>query len=286
MIGILAIGIGALWFVVFEPIEQKIAKFVVSHPIELVRPVRLEKVAIVVPCYKHSQFLKTMMRSIVEQTYRPIEAIFVNDASPDSTQQVLEENAGEILKDIPFRIFTMPENVGQSDAINIAVKTIDAEAITILNDDDYLMHDCVELAIKTLNNYPSLYMVGAGQLNFVDDSQISWTHATEIRDREIYVEVLNPENVQWAVRFIKDLRLNHSGLTFTRAAWEAVGGYYSNKSQRVWRSSDLDFELRVSALFPIGHLYYGNSGGTILQESSVPLSYWRHGYSVDAGVWS
>ena len=284
----LLIGLGVItaWTVVFNPIEQKIAKFIEARQgFVQPRPPYFAKVAVIVPCYKHAQFLRTTMQSIAAQTYRNIEAIFVNDCSPDDTQQVLEANAESVLKEIPFKILQLPANMGQSEAINIGIGYTDAEVIMILNDDDYLMHDAIEIAVAALRNNPDIYMVGGGRFTFVNDSDINITYATEVVNQPVVTEILYPEDVLWTERFLKDLRINHSSLTFFRSAWESIGGYITERGNRVWRSSDLDFELRMSALFSVGVLYYGSTPNQF-QTGLVPLAWWRQGYSVDAGVWS
>jgi len=286
----LLIGLGVItaWTVVFNPIEQKIAKFIEARQgFVQPRPPYFAKVAVIVPCYKHAQFLRTTMQSIAAQTYRNIEAIFVNDCSPDDTQQVLEANAESVLKEIPFKILQLPANMGQSEAINIGIGYTDAEVITILNDDDYLMHDAIEIAVSALRNNPDIYMVGGGRLDLVND--IKYTSAYQLVDKEIVVGTFYPEDITWSQRYLKIPGFNHSSLTFFRVAWEATGGYVQRENRMFtippWYPSDLDFMERVAALFPVGILYYGKPSLTDL-SGEVPLAWWRQGYSVDAGVWS
>ncbi len=71
-----------------------------------------------------------------------------------------------------------------------------------------------------------------------------------------------------------DLSMSHSGMMFHRAAWQAVGGYYSNRRERVVVHTDRDFQMRVISLLP----------GGITYEAS--FAFWRSDSSVDRGRYS
>ena len=49
------------------------------------------KVSVIVPIYKVEGFIERCVRSLMEQTLREVEYIFVDDATPDGSIQVLEE---------------------------------------------------------------------------------------------------------------------------------------------------------------------------------------------------
>ena len=67
-------------------------------------------VSVVVPNFNYAHYLPQRLKSILHQTYRPAEIIFLDDASEDNSVQV----AREILScgDIPFRIIENPQNQG------------------------------------------------------------------------------------------------------------------------------------------------------------------------------
>jgi hypothetical protein len=66
--------------------------------------------------------------------------------------------------------------------------------------------------------------------------------------------------------------MTHSGSCFFKVAWEAVGGYQAVKAKRVVPFSDRDFQLRINAVWPVAVAY------------ETPLTLWREGSSVDAGI--
>jgi len=80
--------------------------------------------------------------------------------------------------------------------------------------------------------------------------------------------VHRPEDVL-GYRNYNDLNMTHSGSTFLKVAWEAVGGYQVDKKRRVVPFSDRDFQLRVNAAWPVA------------VADKTPYSFWRTDSSVD-----
>ncbi len=258
-----------------EPtISEKIINFVISRKGVNIpqRPCSFEKQAsLIVPCYRHEVYLETTFKSIISQTYRPFEVIFVNDCSPDNTQNILEKLFQNIPADISYKILRLPRNVGQSESINLAIRSTQAQVIMILNDDDYLMHDALEVALKLLKIHQDIFMIGAPILQFRDDSDLQ-TYPKYIKDivgsREIQIRKQGPSD---ALKFESpyDINMAHSSVTFFRYAWESVGGYFSDKSKRIHIASDRDFQMRVCSMFPVG------------VSLIVPFAFWREENSVD-----
>ena len=50
-------------------------------------------VSIIVPCYKVADFLPQCVESLMNQTYKDIEIILVDDGSPDDTGKLCDEYA-------------------------------------------------------------------------------------------------------------------------------------------------------------------------------------------------
>lgn len=48
----------------------------------------VDLVSVIIPCYKHAQFLGDAIESVLRQTVDPYEIIVVDDGSPDETEKV------------------------------------------------------------------------------------------------------------------------------------------------------------------------------------------------------
>jgi len=236
-------------------------------------------IALVVPCYMHEKYVEKTFLSIVNQTKKPDEIIFINDCSPDETLTVLEKCVSRYADTEPefikrVKILSNSKNIGQAASLNYAINTSNSNLIMILNDDDYLFHDAIEVMVELFKKYNYLYMIGATHIPFNDDSLLNVNSKSILEFYsidDIKLTIHNPENVFNYINY-DDLNMTHSSCTFKKKAWEVVGGYYSNKKERIVPFSDRDFQIRVNCFFPVGVSY------------NIPFSFWRSNSSVDAGI--
>ena len=91
----------------------------------------MPQVTVILPSWNRADWLKKSIDSVLEQTFRDFELIVVDDASTDSTQEILTSYSGKI------RGITFAKNLGVSAARNAAVKNSDSEWIAFLDSDDF-----------------------------------------------------------------------------------------------------------------------------------------------------
>ena len=106
-------------------------------------------VSIIIPCYNGEQYIDRCFKALINQTYKNLEVIAVNDGSTDNTSQILNKYI-DIFKDnkIIFKIINQ-ENMGQAGAVNNALKQVCGEFLVWQDCDDYYEND----AIESLKNY-------------------------------------------------------------------------------------------------------------------------------------
>lgn len=107
------------------------------------------KVSILVPVYNVENYIQRCAVSLFEQTYPNIEYIFVDDASPDRSIELLHK----ILKKYPVRksqvkIFTHKHNRGLAVARNTAFEQAMGDFIFIVDSDDYIEHTTIEMMVR------------------------------------------------------------------------------------------------------------------------------------------
>lgn len=106
-------------------------------------------VSVIVPAYRHAEFIDATLRSVFAQTFRDFEVIVINDGSPDDTAARLRPlaDAGRI------RYFEQT-NRGQSAARNEGLRQARGEFIAYLDDDDRWPPDKLARQVALLRTHP------------------------------------------------------------------------------------------------------------------------------------
>lgn len=265
----------------FDRIDQvALKRFVQSHARSSVVERSFENgLAVVIPCFNHADYLEATVACLLKQTYRPFQAVFVEDHSTDETWAHLQYLTSNFPENIEVTLLRNDRNRGQAASINLGIEQTRASLYTILNDDDYLAHDALEAIVEILRDRPDLYLLGAGTRPFGGitgppaDAE-TWRIAHMYPQYTVIPLVeYTPSRVPAFVH-ANALNMTHSGTAFFRSVWQAVGGYYTDKDARVVVFADRDFQLRVASLFPVA----------VSREAA--FSYWRDDSSVDTGVYS
>lgn len=100
----------------------------------------MELISIVVPVYKVEPYLDKCVSSIVNQTYKNLEIILVDDGSPDNCPVMCDAWAE---KDNRIRVIHKP-NGGLSDARNAGMSAATGELIAFVDSDDWIAPDMYE----------------------------------------------------------------------------------------------------------------------------------------------
>jgi glycosyltransferase involved in cell wall biosynthesis len=89
-------------------------------------------VSFVIPTYNRSNVISKCLDSVVNQTYKNIEVVVINDKSTDNTVEVLEEYCHRY----PFFKYYNNEGKGPSAARNMGIKMAKGEYVAFMDDDD------------------------------------------------------------------------------------------------------------------------------------------------------
>lgn len=103
------------------------------------------KISIIIAVYNCEKYIETCARSLFEQSLDPIEYIFVNDATPDNSINVLENVINDYPKRKPFiKIINLEKNGGVSNARRIGLENATGEYIIHADSDDWVDNDMYE----------------------------------------------------------------------------------------------------------------------------------------------
>ena len=102
-------------------------------------------ITVIIPIYNVSKYLKNCLESVINQTYKNLEIICINDGSTDNSLQILKE-----YKERDERIIIIDKkNAGVSAARNDGIEKASGEYLFCVDGDDYIDEDFFE---KFYNN--------------------------------------------------------------------------------------------------------------------------------------
>lgn len=109
-------------------------------------PVDTAKISVIVPVYKVEPYLDKCVSSIVNQTYKNLEIILVDDGSPDNCPAMCDAWAE---KDSRIRVIHKT-NGGLSDARNAGMTVATGELMAFVDSDDWIAPDMYEYLYQRL----------------------------------------------------------------------------------------------------------------------------------------
>ena len=108
----------------------------------------MSRVTVLVAAYNAQKYLEECLDSLTGQTLKDIQIVCIDDASTDSTLDILKRYA---VSDSRFVILERNENGGQAVARNMGIGVADGDYITMLDADDILSADALEKAVSILD---------------------------------------------------------------------------------------------------------------------------------------
>ncbi|HLW42225.1 MAG TPA: glycosyltransferase [Flavobacterium sp.] len=118
---------------------------------------QLPLVSIICLCYNHEQYVLASLNSVLNQSYKNIEIIIVDDNSTDNSVEIIEKWIEG--KNIAVQFIKHETNIGNNTAFNHAVKTAKGNYLIDFATDDVLLKDAVEIQIDTFLKNPDASLV-------------------------------------------------------------------------------------------------------------------------------
>lgn len=115
-----------------------------------------EKITVIVPVYNVEHYLDKCLDSLINQTYKNLEIIVINDGSTDNSGIICQEYAQ---KDNRI-IYIEKENGGQSEARNMGLNRMTGSYVTFVDSNDWVELDYVEVLYNKLIEYQADIAVG------------------------------------------------------------------------------------------------------------------------------
>ena len=105
------------------------------------------KISVIIPTFNRGNIICNSIKSVLNQTYKNLEVIVIDDGSTDNTKNEVDK-----LKDKRIRYIKLEKNIGSSNARNIGIKKAKGEYISFQDSDDKFYPDKLEIQMKNLIN--------------------------------------------------------------------------------------------------------------------------------------
>ena len=113
-------------------------------------------ISVVLPVYNGADIVGTSIESVLNQTYKNIELIIVNDCSTDNTLEVIKKYAN---KDNRIKIINNDVNLKLPSSLNEGFKNATGEYFTWTSDDNKYHKDTLYKLAKVLDENPDIQLV-------------------------------------------------------------------------------------------------------------------------------
>lgn len=197
-------------------------------------------VSVCINAYNAKKYILKTIESVINQTYKNLQIIVVDDCSTDSTYDLIKS-----VKDERIKVYKTPFNGHMSFACNEALKHAKGDYIAHLDADDLWVPEKIEKQVAFLEEHPE-YGACFTHIKVNSDSA-----AREDGRADYFEKVFAFENMPHSkmYRFFYD-NLNplcHSSVLMRKSAVEKVGSYDASTLYL----QDFDYWMRLITFFPI-----------------------------------
>jgi len=184
-------------------------------------------VSVIIPTCNGAKYIKRALKSVLNQTYRDIEMVIIEDGSRDETPQIISQFAQ---RDPRIVILTNEANIGFVKSLNKGIKEAKGKYISRIDDDDFWCDPRkLDKQVDFLEARPDYVLIGSGMIK-IDD-----------KNREIarYLFLEKDEDIRKSI--LIDNLFSHGTVLFRKDAFEKVKGY----SEEFGFFADMDLSMKL-----------------------------------------
>jgi len=214
-------------------------------------------VSVVMPTYNGERFLRPAIESILNQTFRDFELIVIDDASTDSTPNILRE-----FEDDRIVVLRNERNLGIAGATNRGLNAARGHYIALQDHDDISLPHRFQTEVDFLNTHQDVAVVGSAA-TLIDDDGIAYASFPLPCD-EI--------DIKWRLLFVGDA-FHYTSVMVRRSVMLEIRGYSEDAAFRFSEAyepfSRIAMRHRVINLSEILVLWRRHRGAASIQHSQL-----------------
>ncbi|MBR3622269.1 MAG: glycosyltransferase family 2 protein [Selenomonadaceae bacterium] len=112
-------------------------------------------VSMVIACFNKEKYIGELIESILNQSYKKLQIIFVDDGSTDRTSKIIDSYENKIVSEGMLFEFIKQKNTGVAVAVSNGLAKICGDYVCMPDADDVLESNYVKEMIMCLENHPS-----------------------------------------------------------------------------------------------------------------------------------
>jgi glycosyltransferase involved in cell wall biosynthesis len=189
--------------------------------------------SVIIPLFNKENFIKTTLKSVLEQRFTDFEIIIINDGSTDNSENVIAA-----FDDTRIRYFTK-ENAGASSARNLGIEKAQSNYISFIDADDYWYPTFLEEMFGKIKRIPEIKVFSAAieietpKSTFPAHYAIEKTGAYEI--------------VNYFTASTKETVICTSCAVFEKTVFEEIGTF----DTKIKSGQDTDMWIRIGLKYPV-----------------------------------
>ncbi|WP_317162950.1 glycosyltransferase family 2 protein [Pedobacter puniceum] len=216
------------------------------------------------PTYNRSHLVANAIESVLNQTYKNVEIVLVDDGSTDNTLAVIQP----FLQLNNFK-YIFQENKGRSYARNQGLSHTEGEFILFLDSDDYLELDAIDVLVKLSLEYPAINIFSGGYRLY----QVKNGSYFEIYKRQFYIHLKNI-----FIEQIQGMILNMGNNIIRKSLIQASGGFncsldYAEDWELLLKICRYENVVSTEKIILNIYRHSDNSSFLHIQESVISVAY-------------
>lgn len=220
-----------------------------------------ELISVIIPIYNMEKYLKKCVWSVINQSYKNIEILLIDDGSKDNSPQICDEF---LQIDERIKVFHK-KNGGLSDAKNYGIKKATGDYITFVDADDWIESNMYEEMLLKMKKENADISICGRYIDYENGRSIKWNNPNEIKmNKEEALIYLNSfykfDMASWDKIYKKEL---FNGIEFP----------YGKKCEDAYTTYLLFAKCKKIIYIPECFYHYFQRKGSISRNAEINMDY-------------
>lgn len=193
----------------------------------------------IITTYCRSSLLQRAINSVLNQTYSEFQVCVYDNASHDDTEAVMQDF---VKQDQRIKYHRHSENIGMMANYQFAFDQINTPYFNLLSDDDFLLPNFFETALKKLQEFPDAAFCACAVLQLLENGELHSDPLSFWKREGLYTA---PEGMLHMIAIQKFIV--PTGILFQKKIVENIKPNLNSDIQVFW---DPDYLIRITSKYP------------------------------------